>query len=440
MATSNNIISLRRHDLDNLRVFLTELVISHHTSIAYGGAGSWPFKSSCVSATQTASGALTIFNVFNQSFFMGLFFGISGRVSAQSLAKTDRSPEASRWGFVKSKLLRLGMPAVFYTVAVAPLVRTLALQNWSVATIRDCWADYFRGLRGVRGPVWYMVTLLGFDIAAALLKPSATQVADYSSNSKQPKIIDYRTVGRWGWPLVAATSFFVRLYYPVGAVFEEIFSVQPAYLAQYVFAYALGHLSFAYGESQPAPSSADTRPMGTKLENPPETGADVPLTRFSLSSAVSLSLLSLPLCFAPSILGGRPSNMSTVVSNLIGGWNLSALAYALWNELSFITVGPALIDYFKRWHSSPTMSSILRPRYSYAAFLAHGLVSSVIEVGVDQMMLSVPGLQATLFESFVWQNVGPIVMTTAVSLVNIFASFAAGKLLLEFVPGLNRII
>jgi glucans biosynthesis protein C len=79
MDTSNKIIIFRSHDLDNLRSFLTCLVIAHHTSIVYGGGGSWYFKSACFTS---APGLLRTFEAVNQSFFMGLFFWISGRMSA----------------------------------------------------------------------------------------------------------------------------------------------------------------------------------------------------------------------------------------------------------------------------------------------------------------------------------------------------------------------
>ena len=79
--TSNNIISLRRHDLDNVRTFLTSLVITHHTAIAYGGPGLASYTSALC---PPISPALTMMNAFDQSFFMGVFFWISGRVSAQS--------------------------------------------------------------------------------------------------------------------------------------------------------------------------------------------------------------------------------------------------------------------------------------------------------------------------------------------------------------------
>jgi hypothetical protein len=39
MTISKDTVASRRHVLDNLRSFLTGLVVMHHTGAAYGGAG-----------------------------------------------------------------------------------------------------------------------------------------------------------------------------------------------------------------------------------------------------------------------------------------------------------------------------------------------------------------------------------------------------------------
>jgi hypothetical protein len=75
----------RLYHLDNFRIFLTALVIFHHTSIPYGGLGSWQYISS--HHAQGSSPAIIAFNALNQSFFMGSFFYLSGVMSSQSLKR-----------------------------------------------------------------------------------------------------------------------------------------------------------------------------------------------------------------------------------------------------------------------------------------------------------------------------------------------------------------
>ncbi|KAH8888480.1 hypothetical protein GQ53DRAFT_843442 [Thozetella sp. PMI_491] len=420
MATSNNIISLRRHDLDNLRTGLTALVVAHHTAVAYGGSGYWR-RSVCV-PPDSLTLPLLGFNAFNQSFFMGLFYVISGRVSAQSLARAERAGAGGRWSFVRSKLLRLGMPALVYTLGVQPLVRLLIVKSPDLNQMRkeksalDILRDYFESLRGIRGPVWYTATLMLFDLGAALLKPNTRE----GHRGMLP--IDYRTLAKWGWIAAAGVSFLVRTRYPVGEEIE-LLGLQPGYAPQYVFAYVLGHMWY---DQEMAAAAAESQPLlpGAKAE------ASFAALELPLAASVSLSTMCLLLAFQ----SGRG------IEEMLGGWNYGALAYSIWNEASFALMAPALLSYCGKYFSSPASSRIFRPRYSYATFLAHALVSVVVEVGLDQLAVTATGSRPTWMESFAWRMAGPVFMTVAISTINIVASFEAGRFLVDYVPGLGRIL
>ena len=66
----------RVYYIDNLRIFLTALVIVHHTAIAYGASGGW-----CYITPNTVKGAqmigLSSLLAVDQAFFMSFFFFIS---------------------------------------------------------------------------------------------------------------------------------------------------------------------------------------------------------------------------------------------------------------------------------------------------------------------------------------------------------------------------
>jgi hypothetical protein len=121
MPKTNSASSKRRHDLDNLRTFLTALLIYHHTEIVYGGLESWLFKSRFFNR---GSLALVPFNSINQSFFMGLFFWLSGLLSGNRLSKSPT--KESRWSFLRTKWFHLGLPAAVYTLMIHPLSIALA--------------------------------------------------------------------------------------------------------------------------------------------------------------------------------------------------------------------------------------------------------------------------------------------------------------------------
>ena len=103
----------RLYHLDNLRTTLTGLVILHHTSIPYGGLGSWSYRSRF--HTEGSSPSLVVFNALNQSFVMGSFFYLSGMMSFQSLRR--RGPAA----FLKTNWIKLGIPVAAFTLLAPPL-------------------------------------------------------------------------------------------------------------------------------------------------------------------------------------------------------------------------------------------------------------------------------------------------------------------------------
>ena len=97
----------RLFHLDNLRIYLTILVILHHTAISYGGAGDWTIIDPSVDDISPIF--LTLFTAVNQSYFMSAFFLLAGYFTPRSLDK--KGPV----NFIKDRLIRLGIPLLLYT-------------------------------------------------------------------------------------------------------------------------------------------------------------------------------------------------------------------------------------------------------------------------------------------------------------------------------------
>jgi glucans biosynthesis protein C len=97
----------RLYFLDNLRVVLVMLVIAHHVGQAYGPTGgSWPIMEAA------RAPILGPFFTVNRSFFMSLFFMISGYFTVMSF----ESGGVRR--FVKTRLQRLGLPVLVWALVV----------------------------------------------------------------------------------------------------------------------------------------------------------------------------------------------------------------------------------------------------------------------------------------------------------------------------------
>lgn len=418
-------IGLRRHDLDNLRTFLTGLVTVHHSALVYGGIGGWPFKSKAIT---NPSSVLVGFNMFNQSFFMGLFFWISGRVSAQSLEKSSQPST-----FLKNKILRLGVPALAYTLIAAPIVRLIAKPDLASQSISAFLWDYYSTLRDVKGSLWYPVTLLCFDAVATLLKQASNTSTE---KSNEGRLDVYEKMKKYGWLAVVICNFLAKTRYPVGASLPLI-SLQPAYGFQYIYAYSLGYLSHGSGDRTMKGPYDPVRANTDKTNGSDVTEAAQSSTRTSLQTAVAVSILSISIMFVPRYLDtqGWPGKTTEQV---FGGWNLPSLLYTLWGEVSFNLVGPALMVYFEKWYNAPANSPTWNPRYSYASFLMHEPISVAMEVLVEKVLLSEQ--LSSLLKSPIWQISGPIVMTLAVGLTSAWTSSFVGRKLLEWIPSLKMII
>jgi peptidoglycan/LPS O-acetylase OafA/YrhL len=97
--------SNRLYYLDNLRVAVIILVIAHHVGQAYGPTGGWwPIQEAA------RAPLLGPFFTVNRSFFMSLFFMISGYFTVMSF----RSKGAR--AFLKDRALRLGIPALAFGI------------------------------------------------------------------------------------------------------------------------------------------------------------------------------------------------------------------------------------------------------------------------------------------------------------------------------------
>ena len=95
--------SRRMFYLDTLRVVLTVLVVLHHIGQAYGPTGgAWPVQEA------TRAAVLGPFFTVNRSFFMSLFFMISGFLAVGALERHGFSR------FVRSRLVRLGIPVLVF--------------------------------------------------------------------------------------------------------------------------------------------------------------------------------------------------------------------------------------------------------------------------------------------------------------------------------------
>jgi glucans biosynthesis protein C len=245
---------------DNLRVFLTMLVIAHHLLITYAGSGSWYYQEGRQDFTTLAIGSWVL--SVNQAFFMGLFLLIAAYFVPASYDRKRAGP------FLRDRLIRLGIPLAVYSWVIAPVFAYLLLG----ATGRPqpaFWAffpgEYFRShgpLIGA-GPLWFIETLLLFSAAYALWrlalprKISGAQWASFPGSG----LIALFTLA------LGLATFGVRLVFPVDWSFRPL-NLQFPHFAQYIALFP-----------RPAPRtppSSSTRPSSRSSPSRSGTSRSIP--------------------------------------------------------------------------------------------------------------------------------------------------------------------
>jgi len=364
--------------IDNLRVGLISLVVVHHAAITYGAAGAWYY-----SEKTTHVGAnipMLLFVTINQSFFMGFFFFLSAYFIPGSY---DRKGPAR---FVRDRLLRLGIPLVFYSFVLSPVVIYLIYYFGEEHPIGffqflggfDDWIDF--------GVLWFVAALLLFTLVYVVWR--------MVSKNFRPKSFAAPSSGMilWFAAAVGMVSFLVRIVFPVGWVLHPV-GFQLAHFSQYVALFILGLVASRN-------NWLDTFPF--------EKGK-----RFARYAPRLLLLLAV--IFVLEKIAKTPDAWLT------GGWHWQQLLYAVWEQLMGFSIIVALLTYGKKlWNQSSVLMGKLS-RNAFAVYIFHPLVLVVL---------------ALLFRNW---GVDPAIKFLVVAPLGIAGSFLLASVVTS-IPGVRRII
>src|SRR5579864_8200229 len=110
--------------IDNLRWTMILLVISMHAADTYSPLGSWYFTDR-TPLSRPELLAFAAWQMYLQSFFMGLLFLIAGIFAPGSL---DRKGTRQ---FVHDRMFRLGLPVLFYMFVLGPVTEYFVAHSWT---------------------------------------------------------------------------------------------------------------------------------------------------------------------------------------------------------------------------------------------------------------------------------------------------------------------
>lgn len=326
--------------LDNLRILLTALVILHHLAIGYGASGDWYYNEDGP-ITMVAGILMTLFIAVNQAYFMGMFFMISSYVTPGSY---------ERKGAVKylvDRLKRLGIPILFYTFVIQPLlVYVLRLYDGvpNALTLPPAF--------GV-GPLWFVEALLVFSAGYVLWRlftPSRAAAVPEFKESKAP--------GNAALALFALAlgllTFVVRIWFPIGWWLEPLHQ-QIAHFPQYIALFVVGIVA--------------TRRNWL-------AGLTVRQGKLWMWVAVFLVPMFLVIGVAGGALEGN-------VEALMGGFHWQALAYAIWEQLMCVAMIVTLLVLFRgRFNQQNGLARTLSGD-TYAVYIVHAPVIVLLALALS---------------------------------------------------------
>ncbi|MCU0388191.1 MAG: acyltransferase family protein [Chitinophagaceae bacterium] len=205
--------------IDQIKVFLTCLVVAHHAAQAYGPTGGvW-----VVTDTEKAPWLKYLFFI-NASYMMGLYFFISGYfLGFSALRKTPKQ-------IFQDRLKRLGIPLLFFTLVIfLPFNYILsgATENLFSFFINT----YFHKPPLATGHLWFVASLLMYTTLYLVIKNWVTKSPELHFRISHVflYIIFLTLITAW-----------VRQYYPIDKWTTWLIPVEVAHLPQYISMFLLG--------------------------------------------------------------------------------------------------------------------------------------------------------------------------------------------------------
>jgi glucan biosynthesis protein C len=328
--------SQRLVSLDLLRVALIALVVCHHVACAIGDVGAWYY----ILPPPDGGMAPLLFTTFaatNQSFFMSLFYFVSGYFTAPAY---DRK---STRELLRDRGVRLGIPLLIYFFLLNPHVVYLGARFRGEAD-HGYWvwmAEYYLRACG-SGPLWFVMALLiftGVYLVWCGARPRERGV-------RRAPLPGHGTI--LAFVLVTGVlAFGVRFFFPVG---ETVFNLQFAYFPLYVSMFFIG--IYAYRCSW-------LDQLGPEIARPWFRAALV------LIAAMPVTLI---LASAGAEVG---TGAGGDAGRFAGGPHWEAYAYAAWEPVLCVGISMKLLVFFRDRLSRDTPLRIRASKSAYTVFIIH---------------------------------------------------------------------
>jgi glucans biosynthesis protein C len=318
--------------IDNLRILVISLVIVSHCSITYGGPGSWFFIDPG-NASQTPF-ILAVIDTLNQSFFMGFFTLVSAYFVLPSLLRKGREK------FTHDRLVRLGIPLVFFVLVINPLIIIILLAAGAPLPLPI--ATLLNPVTGPAfGPMWFVWFLL-LATGAYLVLTAICPPAEPGSYQPQP-LPSFAAIAGFGLLLGIVTAV-VRIFLPIGSTW--FFNFQFPFFPQYIALFIVGIWA------------AQNRWFD-----------DIPDRLGKICTLAAIALIAVEPFLVYAVLHS-PAGLTLIM----GGLHWQAIAYALWEQMACVMIITALLWIFSRRFNDQGPVTRAMAADSYAVYVFHPVV------------------------------------------------------------------
>ena len=336
--------------IDNIRILLICLVITTHSSVTYGGSGSWYFTNA--DGNPLTQFILTAINSLDQSFFLGFFLLISAYFVPGSLLRKGAAH------FTRDRLIRLGIPLLAYVVLINPFVVYLVQAGTGhfSGTFPEFLVSFFVPFTDLQlGPMWFVWFLLLATLAyvawAHVTKPTADKM-----HHQFPR---YRSIVLFGI-FLAIITFIVRIFQPIGSFW--LFGFQIPFFTQYIAFFIVGIFA-AYNNW---------------LENIPEN-----IGKACAYTGLALVIVQPALIYFLSTAPGG-------IAPGLGGLHWQSLMYCFWEQMAAVMFTSGLLWLFSRKFNDQGPITRAMGGDSYTVYVIHPVF--VVSVALALQYVALPSL------------------------------------------------
>ena len=346
----------RLYFIDHLRAALIILVVLHHVALVYGGIQPFYYLEPPVNNLPAFLVPMA-FVLMNQAWFMGALFLIAGFFTPDSF---DRKGIGS---FLKNRLIRLGIPLLFWIFVLNPISSIgvfLMPSSLTGITTPLTWQTFWKiypSLIGL-GPMWFVAMLLIFDFGYAAWRLLIKKQT--SASIPETSLPSYLRIGLFILVL-ALLSYLTRIIVPLGESVLQFPTL--AYLPQYLGFFIIGIIAYHYDWFRTIRGS-----MGV----------------VGFIAAIVATIVLFPIGFI-SFLRAIEAGSQQLPPFGNGTWQ-SAI-YAFWDTVFAVGMCLGAITFFRRFFDGQSSFGRFLSQQSYAVYIIHVpiivfLVYALREIGL----------------------------------------------------------